>query len=141
MKHLFPFAILFLKLYYQMGCVNNGELKSPEDLINKSTLTVATLNYCGIMNSPFEFYCEEFENQLKDISVIFLSLLPKYIPNFSKDTFKWDLGKIDVKLRIGRYSPMFTPEVGVEQGKFLNRADFEAKWDQVFESEARKINL
>lgn len=43
-----------------MGCVNNGDLKSPEDLLNKSTLTVATLNYCGIMNSPFEFYCEEF---------------------------------------------------------------------------------
>ena len=78
---------------------------------------------------------------MKDISTIFLSLLPKYFPNFSNDTFKWDLGKIDVKLRIGRYSPMFTPEVGVEQGKFLSRTTFEAKWDEVFEAEAKKINL
>lgn len=45
-----------------MGCVNNGgSSKAPEDLIHKRTLTVATLNYCGIMNSPYEFYCEELE--------------------------------------------------------------------------------
>lgn len=41
-----------------MGCVSSDEAKLPDPLA-KSTLTVATLNYCGIMNSPFEFYCEE----------------------------------------------------------------------------------
>lgn len=27
----------------------------------KKTITVATLNYCDIMNNPFEFYCQEHE--------------------------------------------------------------------------------
>jgi hypothetical protein len=31
---------------------------------SKKTLRVATLNYCGIMNSPFEFYCPDFEREL-----------------------------------------------------------------------------
>jgi len=30
-------------------------------------LTVATLNYCGIMNSPFEFYCDDYMDILKEI--------------------------------------------------------------------------
>jgi hypothetical protein len=41
-----------------MGCINTGDAKVPTDILLKKTLTVATLNYCGIMNSPFEFYCE-----------------------------------------------------------------------------------
>jgi hypothetical protein len=37
---------------------------------------VATLNYCGIMNSPFEFYCEDYLTELKDVSNEFIKLLP-----------------------------------------------------------------
>lgn len=117
-----------------MGCVNNsGESKTPENLLDKKTLTVATLNYCGIMNSPYEFYCEEIELELKEISAIFLALLPKYFPNFNKEKFKWEMGKVDVKIRIGRYSPMFKVDVGIENGKFLSKADFDKKWDEIFE--------
>jgi len=43
------------------------------------------------------------------------------------------MGKIDVKIRVGRYSPMFRVDVGIENGKFLNRADFDKKWDEVLE--------
>lgn len=31
------------------------------------------------------------------------------------------MGKVDVKLRVGRYSPMFRADVGIENGKFLNQ--------------------
>lgn len=27
----------------------------------KKPIIVATLNYCDIMNNPFEFYCQEYE--------------------------------------------------------------------------------
>ncbi len=107
-----------------MGCVNSSDAKMPEDITSKKFLTVATLNYCGIMNSPFEFYCEQFENQLKQISKIFEGLLPQYFPKFSKDKFKWEMGKVDVKIRVGRYSPMFTLDVGIENNKFINRQEF-----------------
>lgn len=45
-----------------MGCGESAEVKSPENFLNKNVLTISTLNYCGIMNSPFEFYCIEYES-------------------------------------------------------------------------------
>lgn len=52
-----------------MGCENSVEVthahRTSNELDKKNYLTVACLNYCGIMNSPFEFYCEEFEKELK----------------------------------------------------------------------------
>ena len=45
-----------------MGCIQNethGSVKTG-GLKATNTLTVATLNYCGIMNSPFEFYCDDY---------------------------------------------------------------------------------
>lgn len=65
------------------------------------------------MNSPFEFYCQDFQKELKQISTIFESLLPQYIPKFSHDTFKWGMGKIDVKVRTGRYSPLLSIDAGI----------------------------
>jgi hypothetical protein len=65
------------------------------------------------MNSPFEFFCEEFKKELSEISEIFLKLIPMYFHDFAKDKFKWEMGKIDVKLRVGRYSPMFRVDVGI----------------------------
>lgn len=54
-----------------MGCINNGQttsLKTSSEIVSTNTLTVATLNYCGIMNSPYEFYCDDYLTELKDIS-------------------------------------------------------------------------
>ena len=53
-----------------MGCIQNetnGNLQ-PSRHKTASSLTVATLNYCGIMNSPFEFYCDDFYTELSEIS-------------------------------------------------------------------------
>lgn len=36
-----------------MGCVSSVDSSQGPDLLSKPTLTVATLNYSGIMNSPF----------------------------------------------------------------------------------------
>jgi hypothetical protein len=49
------------------GCIggNDEKRKSRIDLDVKNHLTVATLNYCGIMNSPFEFYCDGFTSELE----------------------------------------------------------------------------
>ena len=93
-----------------MGCVNSDT--SQPGLQPNSYLTVASLNYCGIMNSPFEFYCDDYLIQLKDIGKIYLDLLPKYFPQFNKDTWKWNMGKIDLKFR-NRYSPMFQLDAGI----------------------------
>lgn len=65
------------------------------------------------MNNPFEFYCQDYGPQLAAISSIFESLLPIYFPHFHRETFKWGMGKIDVKVRTGRYSPLFSPQVGI----------------------------
>lgn len=54
-----------------MGCIQNetGGIQAKEELLHStSTITVANLNYCGIMNSPFEFYCDDYLTELKDIS-------------------------------------------------------------------------
>lgn len=104
-----------------MGCIQNETntgLKSAGPIAT-STLTVASLNYCGIMNSPFEFYCDDYYNELKDISNEFVAILPKYFPKFNKTSFKWEMGKIDLKFR-NRYSPMFDMQAGIENNKFMN---------------------
>lgn len=53
-----------------MGCIQSdtGNPLEPSQIMPTSTLTVATLNYCGIMNSPFEFYCDDYMTELKEIS-------------------------------------------------------------------------
>lgn len=92
-------------------------------MVPTSTLTVATLNYCGIMNSPFEFYCDDYLTELKDISKEFLELIPIYFPQFDKSNFAWNMGKVDQKIRT-RYSPMFYLMVGIENNKFQSREAF-----------------
>ena len=82
-------------------------VKKTVDFIERDSISVATLNYCGIMYSPFEFYSEEYKNDLENISNIFVRLLPNYIPDFNPKEFKWTMGKLELKLKLGRYSPMF----------------------------------
>lgn len=38
------------------------------------------------------------------------------------------MGKIDLKVRVGRYSPMFALDVGIEKNKFINKEQFLEKW-------------
>ena len=44
-------------------CGNNTGLRK--------TIKVQTLNYCGIPNSPFEFYISDYEPQLKMMGKLF----------------------------------------------------------------------
>lgn len=34
------------------------------------------------------------------------------------------MGKLDVKIRVGRYSPMFAVDIGIENNKFINKQEF-----------------
>lgn len=45
-----------------MGCISSDSSSPIEAsrVDSDNTLNVATLNYCGIMNSPFEFYCDDY---------------------------------------------------------------------------------
>ena len=84
------------------------------------------------MYSPFEFYSEEFKKDLEQVSDIFTKLLPNYLPNFNPKEFKWTMGKLDLKFKIGRYSSMFRLKTGIEEDRFLDREQFQAKWGQVY---------
>lgn len=57
------------------------------------TISVATLNYSGIMNCPFQFYCKEHQQDLEKLSKHFNDLIPQYMhelnskgPNKNEDT-------------------------------------------------------
>ncbi len=91
---------------------------------NKGTISVATLNYCGITYSPFEFYFKDYEKDIAAISAIFRKLIPQYVKNFNEKTFKWDMGKIDKSFKKGRYSNMFDGSVGVFWKTLLSRKQF-----------------
>ena len=58
---------------------------------------MATLNYSGILISPYEFYASQEENKLiSKYSDTFYQLAEKEFPNFSdKNKFKWEVGKLD----------------------------------------------
>ena len=132
-----------------MGCTQSSETSSPQgaaphlvnkavNLIERDSISVATLNYCGIMYSPFEFYSEEYKKELENISSIFTRLLPNYLPDFNPKEFKWTMGKLDLKFKIGRYSPMFRLQTGVEDGHFLNQEQFSTKWKEKYEANMSK---
>lgn len=45
------------------------------------------------------------------------------------------MGKIDVKIRSGRYSPQFSIDAGIENSHFVTRNRFSELWDQSFNAE------
>lgn len=51
----------------------------PASNLTRSHLTVATLNYCGIAFSPFEFYFKDYEVEIEKISKTFRKLIPVYV--------------------------------------------------------------
>jgi hypothetical protein len=42
------------------------------------------------------------------------------------------MGKVEQKVRLGRYSPSFDLNVGIEGNRFLSRKEFEERWDKSF---------
>lgn len=54
------------------------------------------------------------------MSEAFISIIPQYVPTYS-EKFKWNIGKIDQKIRIGRFSPAFELKVGVKDKGFMSK--------------------
>lgn len=48
------------------------------------------------------------------------------------------MGKIDVKIRKGRYSPMFEVNIGIENKRFVSKQRFEELWEAAFQKECDK---
>ena len=99
-----------------MGC-------APHSVENSSILNIATLNYSGILLSPYEFYASEEENKvISRCSETFFKLAEEEFPEFGdKAKFKWEMGKIDQIWQKERYSPIYSPTCGLkEDGTLMN---------------------
>lgn len=59
-------------------------------------------------------------------------MIPLYVADFDQGSFKWGMGKIDVKVRAERYSPLFSLGAGIEEGRFVTRERFGSLWDLRF---------
>lgn len=95
-------------------------------------LKIATLNYCGIMNNPFEFYNEKSFDELSEISETFNKIVHLHGKAKEGPKFNWGMGKVETKVRIGRYSPSFQLDVGFIGDSFLTREQFFNEWDQKY---------
>ena len=51
------------------------------------------------------------------------------------------MGKVETKVRIGRYSPSFQLDVGFIGDKFLTREEFYKEWDQKYIETTLKSGL
>ena len=97
---------------------------------------MATLNFTGINNSPFEYH-DGSEERLQ-LDKIFIELL-KHQPEFNDNDFAWNLGKIDSIMQKERYSPAYKPEAGVLRGKLVNKEEFDLLWDHYYEMSEDKV--
>ena len=90
------------------------------------------------MYSPYEFYVDQYTQELNEICEIFDRIIgEEKVPNCEfrgteKEKFKWKSSGIDHYFRPNRYSPFFNNEVGIDtkNKKFLNRDEFYKKWDE-----------
>ncbi len=85
-----------------MGSECRGEAKDQDQ---SKQITVVTLGYCGLTSSPFEFYLNEYEHQLKTIGTYFQELV-------SDELGEYKFGSIEKEYK-GRYSPMFRVLAGI----------------------------
>ena len=85
-----------------MGCVSGNERQ----------LRVATLNYSGILKNPFEFYTREGKEQQEKLSDLF-ALLMENNSKTSGEDFKWNMGPIDQRMQVERYTPIYRKGAGV----------------------------
>jgi hypothetical protein len=98
-----------------------GQSNTKDYAKKQKVISVISLNYSGILLSPFEFFSKEtpvmseIETTLSDI---YKTLLKEYHPEFSENKkenkFKWSLGKIDQKMQEERYSPLYNKGAGVD---------------------------
>ena len=89
-------------------------------MIEKKYLKVATLNYSGIITSPYEYHEQESEDEQK-INHTFIEMVKKYHEGgeYFDDPgkFKWEMGNIDVKWK-ERFSPVNIESCGVKYDGF-----------------------
>lgn len=93
-------------------------------------IKVATLNFTGINNSPFEYH--DGSSEKSNIDTIFNQLLQQH-PEFKGEDFAWGVGKIDTVLQKERYSVAYRSDAGTIRGKLVNREEFNFLWDHYFE--------
>lgn len=91
-------------------------------------IKVATLNFSGINNSPYEYH--DGSDTKKKLDEIFQRLLEQE-QYFAKD-FSWNHGKVDMVFQKERYAPAYRAGVGVVRGKLLTLAEFSVIWDYVY---------
>lgn len=85
-----------------MGCALSEENNTGNVLGNikrDQILHVATLNYCGILKNPFEFYSGQFLSELRILSDLFNRLRVKYVSCPTNEDFGWKFGKLDKKIK------------------------------------------
>lgn len=94
-----------------MGCASFSS--------KQQCLTVATLNYSGILTSPYEYYELDNEHERK-INKTFSEYTQKKYPNFNdlnekgEPIFTWNMGSIDTKWK-DRYAAINILEAGVKK--------------------------
>jgi len=83
-----------------------GVGSSDEYAKKQKVISVISLNYSGILLSPFEFFSKESVDMTKietSLSNIYKTLLKSYSNEFNENKkenkFKWNLGKIDQKMQ------------------------------------------
>lgn len=75
---------------------------------------IATLNYSGILLSPFEFYSEELRDDEQKISSCFRKNMIKIVGEKAEEKgYKWKMGKIDQKMQRDRYTPIYGNNIGI----------------------------
>jgi hypothetical protein len=98
-------------------------------------IKVATLNFSGINNSPFEYH-DGTEVKKKLDEVFHRLLLEDKI--YSGPDFLWKHGKVDMVFQKERYTPAYQVDAGVVRGKFLTLSEFSLIWDYEYQ---RHLNL
>ena len=93
-------------------------------------LVAASLNYSGILNSPFEFYSSKNDHAETELSKLFQINLNEMLGKMEngKD-FDWKISDIDKVLQKDRYTPIYRDTVGIKGQKLVSTKDFEVKWD------------
>lgn len=111
----------------KMGCSFSSEdnMNSSLKRIKRDKIIhVSSLNYCGILKSPFEFYSGSFHSDLKKLSQIFDKLKAKYVKIPADKPFSWQFSKLDKKIKEKRYCPLYNLHAGIVDNKFVSKRTF-----------------
>ena len=96
---------------------------------------MASLNYAGIANSPFEFYSGtgKQREELRALSAVFQELAKQEFNLKEIDSgFEWGIKNIDKIMQRERYCPIYRQDAGIIHGRVLTRGRFEQKWTEEF---------